>query len=659
LKLFQGVAYVRLFASACVFAFQSFSYGSDAALEAQLCFQPGGVIQGQGGPSSSKFNSDLFLLTQRELIHGKTPHSGNETTLGLFSKSLLLKYYDIYSKFPKEFFPFSKGNRSDFFENESVAEKLYHHICKDPSTEHSLPECKIHRQKLISFFDYQQKHHVYPIELNLNSIQELLSAVEKIRISLRTAQDAIESELKSALFSNDGLKPEIDSVTIYNETIAHVLRQPKLLELIRTYEDTYLDASVSLNQLGIPQEILLSDVIQGKVTGNFYDVEYTDIVQSVETQTKTIRKLFQKTIQKYPNSISQMDFASGNYSASNIDYSDLRHKCKGILKTWLESRPFYSYMANDESFPQIKSFHSNDIKVIPFLAQKEYQMALWYLKENKLPQADALENWLDRQVIVVENKGKVAPLGGGSSTTQLIHFTDQLKLDQVKTVYKPPHQLMEKFVALKLTGQDLVDAIITHQSHEVAAYRVDRLIGLNRVPLTKSIDIEGGNGSVQVFVDYGTNARQMTPIDSNYPEQVEKFGKARGRTVLSKNIRFFDWLIGNYDRNLDNYLYRDDGREVLIDHGFSFEAPRVVRLYLQFFLHPLSGQPFPIEPSKVELNSEEMEVIKPSKEIRQKVIYLYQNPSVVDSALKGLLKDSSLKIFKQKIAYASEYYSEK
>ena len=103
---------------------------------------------------------------------------------------------------------------------------------------------------------------------------------------------------------------------------------------------------------------------------------------------------------------------------------------------------------------------------------------------------------------------------------------------------------------------------------EVAAYELDKLIGLGMVPATIQRIYDGKQGSLQFWLDYESSRVKMNeetrvknkltppnPIDWN--QQVAK-------------VRLWDNLIYNTDRNLGNLLITEDWKIRLIDHSRTF-----------------------------------------------------------------------------------------
>ena len=121
------------------------------------------------------------------------------------------------------------------------------------------------------------------------------------------------------------------------------------------------------------------------------------------------------------------------------------------------------------------------------------------------------------------------------------------------------------------TGADHFD----RWEHEIAAYRLDKLLGLNMVPPTIERSYHGYAGSLQLWVELEFNGLQIQKdgIGTPGPKQ-EAYEKARSLQ------RAFDSLIANADRTLQNLRYTGDWRMILIDHSQSFRdtPPYIGRL---------------------------------------------------------------------------------
>jgi hypothetical protein len=104
--------------------------------------------------------------------------------------------------------------------------------------------------------------------------------------------------------------------------------------------------------------------------------------------------------------------------------------------------------------------------------------------------------------------------------------------------------------------------------YEVAAYRLDKLLGLNMVPPTVERDYNGV-GSLQLWVDSWMTLKQKMHDKVKVPSY--KIGFWNRALYLQ---RFFDNLIANEDRHQNNYLITEDWRMYLIDHSRSFRTSK-------------------------------------------------------------------------------------
>ena len=103
---------------------------------------------------------------------------------------------------------------------------------------------------------------------------------------------------------------------------------------------------------------------------------------------------------------------------------------------------------------------------------------------------------------------------------------------------------------------------LNNHRYEIAAYRIDKLLGLNVVPPTVERTVNGEVGSLQLLVENAEVARDL--------EKNGRYPTPNGKIYL------LDYLIRNFDRensvisNKGNYMIRKDGSQVAIDHGLSF-----------------------------------------------------------------------------------------
>ena len=106
--------------------------------------------------------------------------------------------------------------------------------------------------------------------------------------------------------------------------------------------------------------------------------------------------------------------------------------------------------------------------------------------------------------------------------------------------------------------------------NDVAAYALDRLIGLDMIPVTVAREVDGRQSAVQFWVEGSINARQM--IEQKLSP--EGWCPAEPQYNL---MNVFDVLVHNAGRTQDNLLLTRDWNVVLVDHARAFalaqEAP--------------------------------------------------------------------------------------
>jgi hypothetical protein len=96
---------------------------------------------------------------------------------------------------------------------------------------------------------------------------------------------------------------------------------------------------------------------------------------------------------------------------------------------------------------------------------------------------------------------------------------------------------------------------------EIAAYELDRLLGLDMVPVTVERRIKGDRSSVQVWLN---DCRLLRHAGTDTPPRPREWGRQVCRQ------RIFDALSANIDRNEGNILIDGDWNLILIDHSRAF-----------------------------------------------------------------------------------------
>ena len=101
---------------------------------------------------------------------------------------------------------------------------------------------------------------------------------------------------------------------------------------------------------------------------------------------------------------------------------------------------------------------------------------------------------------------------------------------------------------------------------EIAAYELDRVLGLDMVPPTVERRVGTDVGSVQLWVE---GCRVIKDVDQSACPNPTEWAKQ----VLRQKV--FDNLIANIDRNAGNILVDGEWNMVLIDHSRAFASDRM------------------------------------------------------------------------------------
>ena len=120
---------------------------------------------------------------------------------------------------------------------------------------------------------------------------------------------------------------------------------------------------------------------------------------------------------------------------------------------------------------------------------------------------------------------------------------------------------------------DTVDGEIPDRwRFEVAAYRLDKLIGLNMVPPVVEREFQKQAGDLSLWAENKYNLLKIMEENIPIPES------ARAQVDAMKYItRAWDSLLANDDRTQQNILYTDDWRTILFDHSRAFRSDKAHR----------------------------------------------------------------------------------
>lgn len=123
----------------------------------------------------------------------------------------------------------------------------------------------------------------------------------------------------------------------------------------------------------------------------------------------------------------------------------------------------------------------------------------------------------------------------------------------------------------------LRDGVLEGWRYEIAAYEMDKLLGLNMVPTTVERVFNGKKGSLQFWMKLEMDELERMEQNVGIPPS-----KADNWTKRRYLMLAFDSLIGNEDRTQENVCYTKDWRLILIDHSQSFRSSRKHRKNLLY-----------------------------------------------------------------------------
>jgi hypothetical protein len=167
---------------------------------------------------------------------------------------------------------------------------------------------------------------------------------------------------------------------------------------------------------------------------------------------------------------------------------------------------------------------------------------------------------------------------------KLLLTADIVKAQELKEGVTKPWRLFLKKGDDELSGcwknpQGIQKGHLEGWQYEIAAYQMDKLLGLNMIPPTVEREFDGRQGSLQLWAEIEFSLldimNQGIPLPDRNPEA----------TIFNRGkylARAFDSLIGNDDRTQQNVLYTKDWRVILIDHSRAFRSTRKYRKRLLY-----------------------------------------------------------------------------
>jgi hypothetical protein len=163
---------------------------------------------------------------------------------------------------------------------------------------------------------------------------------------------------------------------------------------------------------------------------------------------------------------------------------------------------------------------------------------------------DALEQWLMQAEVA-----SIEELDAGITNPRRVTLRkDGVELRAVFKQLSTDFGISDRFRAMNESDRF---------EYELAAYKLDRLLGLDMVPVTVPRTVKGRRGILQFWVNDSINLRTMLE------QQLQPTGWCDVEPQYNL-MNVFDILIHNTDRTQENALFTRDWMLVLIDHSRAF-----------------------------------------------------------------------------------------
>ena len=137
-----------------------------------------------------------------------------------------------------------------------------------------------------------------------------------------------------------------------------------------------------------------------------------------------------------------------------------------------------------------------------------------------------------------------------------------------------PYRLFLKAGEVELSGiwknpKGMRDGFLEGWQYEIAAYQMDKLLGLDMVPPTVERTFKRKKGSLQLWISGMISDEERQEKGVQIP--ASQIYQWENRIYL---MRAFDCIIANDDRTQQNIRYTKDWRTIMIDHSQAFRSTR-------------------------------------------------------------------------------------
>ncbi len=122
---------------------------------------------------------------------------------------------------------------------------------------------------------------------------------------------------------------------------------------------------------------------------------------------------------------------------------------------------------------------------------------------------------------------------------------------------------------------------------EIAAYEMDKLLGLGMVPPTVEKSVKGEVGAAVMWASPTQSFQQLGGVPGQKGTKGPPLREVPSFTRQLTRAKMFDNLIGNIDPNLGNWLVDPAWNIILVDHSRAFTTTKDLYHQLQYVDGPL------------------------------------------------------------------------